>query len=545
MQIRLKILIPTVLLLVLLAAMSALVLFQIASGQRVFTESALRMTATGLIVAIAIVSYSLWCCNHYFFRPLRRLTKVAVAISDGDLTSNVEDLNPYGEFGSLAEAFKRMAQVLTRANAGLEKIVAERTAELQERSRELELSQQATLNMMEDAALAMKRAEQANEQLLQEIAERVRAEAKFRSLMESAPDAMVIVNGEGDIELINTQTELIFGYKRNELLGQPGELLMPERLRRDDRAGFFALPQAGSMSAGFESVARRKDGSEFPVEISLRPLETEEGALVSGAIRDITERKLQEDLRRKSLEETNRLKSEFLANMSHELRTPLNGIIGFSEMMYDGRLGPVSEAHQEYLGDILTSARHLLRLINDVLDLTRIEAGKMTFQTEPVELTKLIWETCGIVRAVAAKKRLRIETCIDPEIDIVQLDPDKLKQVLYNYLSNAIKFTPDDGWITVRTAPHGQSAFRIQVEDTGIGIRPEDLGKLFVEFQQLDSTLTKKYQGTGLGLALTKKIVEAQGGQVGVNSVYGKGSTFFAILPLSPARFSQKAGVRG
>ncbi len=260
---------------------------------------------------------------------------------------------------------------------------------------------------------------------------------------------------------------------------------------------------------------------------------------MSGSIRDITDRKQLEDLRRKSLEEANRLKSEFLANMSHELRTPLNGIIGFAEMMHDEKLGPVSASHKEYLGDILTSAQHLLQLINDVLDLAKVEAGKLEFQPEPVELSKVIRETCDIVRTMAAKKRLRIGTEVDPGVNSAFLDPAKLKQVLYNYLSNAIKFTPDGGRITVRTAPQGPHAFRLEVEDTGIGIKPEDLGRLFIEFQQLDSTTAKKYQGTGLGLALTKKIVEAQGGQVGVNSAPGKGSAFFAVLP---RRLESRAG---
>jgi CheY-like chemotaxis protein/two-component sensor histidine kinase len=200
-------------------------------------------------------------------------------------------------------------------------------------------------------------------------------------------------------------------------------------------------------------------------------------------------------------------------------------------MMHDEKLGPVSPQHKEYLGDILTSGKHLLQLINDVLDLAKVEAGKMEFQPERIELEKLIRETCDIVRTLAAKKKLRIQTSIDPWVDFVVLDPAKLKQLLYNYLSNAIKFTEDGGGITVRATPEGRKEFRLEVEDSGIGIKSDDLAKLFVEFQQLDSTMAKKYQGTGLGLALTKKIVEAQGGRVGVTSIPGKGSIFFAILP--------------
>jgi signal transduction histidine kinase len=242
-------------------------------------------------------------------------------------------------------------------------------------------------------------------------------------------------------------------------------------------------------------------------------------------------RKSQEDLPRKSLADANRLKNEFLANMSHELRTPLNGIIGFAELMHDEKLGPVSAQHKEYLEDILTSAKHLLQLINDVLDLAKVEAGKMEFQPARIKLKTVVQETCDIVRTMAAKKRLKIETRIASEVDSVWLDPVKLKQVLYNFLSNAIKFTREEGRIAVRAVAEGPRDFRLMVEDSGIGIKPEDIGRLFVEFQRLGTAQARKYQGTGLGLALTKKIVEAQGGKIGVSSVWGKGSRFFAVLP--------------
>jgi signal transduction histidine kinase/DNA-binding response OmpR family regulator len=235
------------------------------------------------------------------------------------------------------------------------------------------------------------------------------------------------------------------------------------------------------------------------------------------------------DVEKIRVEEATRLKSEFLAAMSHELRTPLNAIIGFTQILYDGKVDPATPEHKEYLGDVLTSARHLLQLINDVLDLSKVEAGKMEFHVEPVDLSALIAEVLGILRTTTETKHLSVETHVDPRVTDVVLDAGRFKQVLYNYLSNALKFTPEGGRITIRVLDQGVE-FKTEVEDTGPGIPEEDVGRLFTRFEQLE-TKGRRQPGTGLGLALTKRLVEAQGGEVGVRSTLGRGTTFYAVLP--------------
>jgi len=235
----------------------------------------------------------------------------------------------------------------------------------------------------------------------------------------------------------------------------------------------------------------------------------------------------------KTLELTraNRMKSEFLAHMSHELRTPLNAIVGFTAFLRDGRAGPLNDDQREYLGDVLKSSMHLLQLVDDVLDLAKVEAGTIDIQLESVNLVRLVDEVRDVVRGLAASRNLAVTVSVEPCVATAVVDPARVKQILYNYVSNAIKFSPDGGGIQIRVVAEGPDFFRIDVEDRGLGIAEADLKRLFIEFQQLDTGAAKKYQGTGLGLALTKRVAEAHGGHVAVRSTVGRGSTFSVILP--------------
>jgi PAS domain S-box-containing protein len=381
---------------------------------------------------------------------------------------------------------------------------------------------------------------------IRDITDRKRAQDQFRALLESAPDAMIIINDRGLIQLVNAQTERLFGYQREALVGKTVEILIPERLRarhQGRREGYFHAPKVREMGAGLELWGRKKDGSEFPIEISLSPMQTENGQWATAAVRDVSERKrTDQELRAardaavramEKIQQANRVKSEFLANMSHELRTPLNAIIGFSELLESGAVTGDMLEHDEFVRDILASGRHLLQLINDVLDLSKVETGKMQFRPEHVTLDTVVTEVLNVLRTTAAAKEITVTSAIAPDVAHAFLDASRFKQVLYNFVSNALKFTPSGGRVSIRVLadPDHKDCFRLEVEDTGIGIKEEDFGRLFVAFEQIDSSSTRQQGGAGLGLAVTRLIVEAQGGSVGLQSTLGRGSTFFATLP--------------
>lgn len=291
----------------------------------------------------------------------------------------------------------------------------------------------------------------------------------------------------------------------------------------------------------------RKDGRRFWARVTISRLLDQDGRLLgfSKVTRDRTERrKIELALHEKNLElqRTVEARDLFLANMSHELRTPLNGVIGFAEFLADEKPGPLNAKQKEYLEDILHSGKHLLHVINDVLDLAKIEAGKMELNQERFSICKAIEDVHAALELTAQKKQLQIAIELDPSFDEVILDRNRFKQVLYNLFSNAVKFTDEGGSVDIVTAKIDSDHFRLVVADTGIGIKAENLKRLFKEFEQIDPG-QRRDQGTGLGLALTRKIIQLQSGSIDVESEFGKGTKFTIVLPLAlPSLDSQFLG---
>jgi PAS domain S-box-containing protein len=401
---------------------------------------------------------------------------------------------------------------------------------------------------------ARKKAEEERKKLDQRLRDQ---QFYTRSLFESNIDALMATDPRGIITDVNKQTEALTGCTRDELIGAPFKNYFTDSSRAE--AGINRVLNEGKVT-NYELTAHARDGTLTVVSLNATTFHDRDRSLqgVFAAARDVTElKRFEQTLQQKNLELKNasRMKSEFLANMSHELRTPLNAIIGFSEVLRDGLVGQMTDQQRGFSSDISSSGKHLLSLINDILDLSKVEAGKMTLDLEPVKVSSLFVNSLLIVREKAAARHIRLGMDAIEDLGSIQADARKVKQIVYNLLSNAVKFTGEGGQVTLRAGrvpraevgqlsgswtcrsfPLADNEFaeflEISVTDSGIGISSDGLERLFQPFSQIDSGLARKFEGTGLGLVMVKLLAELHGGAVGVASAVGEGSCFTVWLPL-------------
>lgn len=398
--------------------------------------------------------------------------------------------------------------------------------------------------------------------------EQAAAERRFRDLLEAAPDGIMEVDQHGRIVLANAVAAELFGYSLEELRDKSVEDLIPPQYRAAHvrhRHAYQQRPATRPMGSGLALLGLRKDGSQFPVEISLSPVRSPDGFRVLAVIRDVTERHKAEErarvmqerytaelaaknqelaMRNREIERADRLKSEFLASMSHELRTPLHTIIGFTELLLEQIEGPLNPKQQRFLTHIHNDSRHLLELINDILDLSKIEAGRVELKPEWFDVAALIEEVVASIRPLADNKQLQLSVDAEPALNL-RADRLRVREILSNLLSNAIKFTPDGGRIAVSGAS-ADGLVTLAVEDTGIGIPPEEHASIFDKFHQVGNTTKGVREGTGLGLAITKRLVQMHGGTITVESEPGRGSRFTVTLPRNgPPEAKDRKAVHG
>jgi signal transduction histidine kinase/CheY-like chemotaxis protein len=408
------------------------------------------------------------------------------------------------------------------------------------------------------------------------------AAALQNAIFNSANFSCIATDAKGVIQIFNVGAERMLGYTASEVIDKitpadisdPTEVIarakrLSDELETPITPGFEAL--VFKASRGIEDIYEltyiRKDRTRFPAVVSITALRDADEGIIGYLLigTDNTARmqieeerqKLEQALRQQNLELENasRMKSEFLANMSHELRTPLNAIIGFSEVLGDGLIGDMTDQQRRFIGDIFSSGKHLLSLINDILDLSKVEAGKMILDLEPVQISSLFANSLSIIREKAGERRIQLTADAPKELGSIRADARKVKQIVYNLLSNAVKFTSERGEVTLRatrvpraevgllegpwsgrTFPLADNAFdeflKISVSDTGIGISDDGLDRIFKPFSQIDSGLSRKFEGTGLGLAMIKLLAELHGGTVAVQSAVDEGCRFYVWLPL-------------
>jgi len=362
---------------------------------------------------------------------------------------------------------------------------------------------------------------------------------KLQGILRHVADGIILVNERGKIELMNPAAESILGYAPLSMVGRSMAHLTHQSLPdwTGDLPQFLAQFELGPSTDGRLVMGRKADGGEVPLDMAVGVMELAGQNLYIISIRDASNRLANEQALRRSkalAESANSAKSEFLANMSHELRTPLNAIIGFSEVLQDQTFGTLNPKQARYLGNIVGSGRHLLTLVNHILDLFKVESGKLEMEFQEVDFSVVCQEAVTLTSSLALNKSIQV--VVEGQDSIwVWADTGRLRQILFNLLSNAIKFTPEGGLIQVGWQGLEESNhLKVWVKDNGVGIKPEDHERVFLEFEQVETGYSRTQQGTGLGLALTRRLLEAHQGQVWLESpgVPGQGTTVFFTLPL-------------
>lgn len=397
----------------------------------------------------------------------------------------------------------------------------------------------------------------------------VESEGRHRAVLESVIDGIVSIDERGTIQTVNPATERIFGYRSDEMVGRNVTLLMPEPYRSEHDAylaRYMDTAEARIIGIGREVEGRRKNGSVFPLYLAVGEVRREEGRLFIGVISDITRRKRAEEALQRAHDEletrveertreltveiaerwrieaalraakeaaetANRAKSEFLATMSHELRTPLNAIMGFSEVLKSSSDTLPGEKREEYLDIVLQSGGHLLALIEDILDVSAIEAGKLELNEENVDVAGLVEASVQLVRARAEREQVGLSVSLPQAGLHLYADQKRVKQILFNLLSNAVKFTPESGDVRLSVALADDGALAFEISDTGIGMDEAGIAKAMAMFGQVDGSLAREYEGTGLGLPLTQRLVEAHGATLELDSQLDAGTTATVRFP--------------
>ncbi|PWC53996.1 hypothetical protein TSO221_09380 [Azospirillum sp. TSO22-1] len=363
------------------------------------------------------------------------------------------------------------------------------------------------------------------------------AEARNRSVVEAAADAILTVDEEGIVHSFNPAAEAMFGLGAAEIVWHRLDRLIPgdvvERhkayLRRPD---LRVKPPAGCIG---DIQARRADGTLFPIELSVAALEVQGRRLFTAIVRDVTERKrIEAELirARDAAEAADLAKSAFLATMSHELRTPLNAVIGFSQVIEMRLLGPDAlDRYTEYATSIRQSGEHLLGIIDDILDISKIEAGSLQLGEAPVDVTDVLGQSLNLIAMQAGKRGVAVTLDLERDLPPLRVDELRLRQILVNLLSNAVKFSDTGGQVTVSARRADGGGFEFVVCDEGVGMAPEDIPKAMERFSQVDQSMARRHEGTGLGLPLTKRLVELHGGSLRIDSAPGEGTTVTVHLP--------------